>query len=44
MNEKSTLIPNIYTHCDMMVMLSRMRREMDMLFPEARAFQRPGLD
>jgi hypothetical protein len=29
---------------DLMALLSRMRREMEVLFPEARAFQRPGLD
>lgn len=29
---------------DLMAMLSRMSREMDMLFPQARAFRRPGLD
>ncbi|MBC3783675.1 hypothetical protein [Spirosoma utsteinense] len=29
---------------DLMAMLSRMSREMDVLFPQARAFQRPGLD
>lgn len=29
---------------DLMALLSRMRREMETLFPEARAFKRPGLD
>ncbi len=29
---------------DVLAMLSRMRREMETLFPEARAFRRPGLD
>lgn len=29
---------------DLLSLLSRLRREMEALFPEARAFQRPGLD
>ncbi|MFD2572423.1 hypothetical protein ACFSUS_17420 [Spirosoma soli] len=29
---------------DMLSLLSRLRRELEALFPEARAFQRPGLD
>lgn len=29
---------------DALALLSRLRREMEMLFPDARAFQRPGLD
>lgn len=29
---------------DLLALLSRLRREMEVLFPDARAFQRPGLD
>ena len=29
---------------DLLALLSRLRREMETLFPDARAFQRPGLD